>query len=99
VEYQPNRIVAINRLQDTILCFLLFRLESSEHAVPDDKGRAVVFIQVLLVCTVVYPVVTRCGEDIFDWCRQLTYQLGVQPKLVQYFDLVRDEEYHRVEAH
>ena len=87
MENQENRIVGVHWLGDAVDRLLIFFLKGSKHAIPENKGGTVVFVDVALVDSVVYPMMGWGGKEVLDGLRQFLDEFGVNPELIKRFDL------------
>src|SRR6056297_1695663 len=98
MKYQVDRVIRFRGLGDSVIRSIQFRLKSPEHTIPDNEGRAVVLIQVMIVFSMVHSVMGRRRKNKLYGTRQFVYHLGVYPELVEYRNLMTDKENYRMKA-
>src|SRR5690606_26478053 len=100
MEVDMERVgLILNISRYTILHLFHFRLIRPEHPVPDNKSSPVVLINILLLATMMYTVIRRRGENIFDPSRALPDIFGMNPELEQDRYLVGDKKYNGMKTH
>lgn len=72
---------------------LVFGFKCAEQAIPDNQHAAVIAIQIGDVLTVMHPVMRRRVEQPFERGRQALDRFGVNPKLVQQADGLREQDF------
>ena len=90
----PQRIVAVDRFDDAVRRLFGFLYERAEEAVPNDQDARVVFIQVRIVHAVMYAMMRRRVEDVFERPESF-YELRVDPELIDQVESVHHGEHPR----
>ena len=89
----------VDVLGDAIYDLLFLLLVGTEYAVPDNKGGAIILVDVFFLRTMVYTMVRRRRQLIFYPRMELANVFSVDPELKENRDLVRKENDDRMKAH
>ena len=103
VEDQIGRTGFLRRLGQPVLCGLILfgaqlRLERAEQLIPDDQEHPHVLIEVTRIGGMVYPVVRRGDEDIFQPAH-LADELGMDKDAPDVGGLIHEDNVYRLEPY
>lgn len=99
MKVEVDGVIGGDGLGDAVGGLFFFFLEGTKHPVPNDKGGSIVFVQVVFITGMVYPVVGGGDKNVFYGRRQFFDVLCMDPELIQYAGLMTNKEHERIKTH
>src|SRR5690606_33419561 len=97
-DVRPHGIPAVEWFGDAVSRFFLFRLESAEHAIPNDQRSRVVLVNVFGIASVMDAMMRGCVKNEFYPSGKFADGFRVDPELIQGVEGGDEHEVERLKS-